>query len=82
MLWTPCPEEWSRRYELESGLAPQEALKAGTREAAKVLRIDHIGAIESGRAADLVMGCTPHQDIKDTKNVITVFRDGRLVVDR
>ncbi len=68
---------------VESGLAPQEALRAATSEAAKVLRTGHIGAIEPGRAADLlVVDGDPLQDIKDTQNVVMVFRDGRRVVNR
>lgn len=68
---------------VESGLTPQEALKAATSEAAKELRTDRIGAIEPGRAADLVVvHNNPVQDIQAIKNVVMVFREGRLVVDR
>ncbi|HWR26167.1 MAG TPA: amidohydrolase family protein [Methanosarcina sp.] len=67
---------------VESGYTPEEALKAATSEASKVLRTDDIGAIETGRAADIVVvNGNPLQDIKDTRNVVMVFRDGRLVVD-
>jgi enamidase len=68
---------------VESGLTPQEALKAATSQAAHVLRTDQIGAIETGRAADLVVvDGDPLQRIQGTQNVVMVFRDGRLVVDR
>jgi enamidase len=68
---------------VESGLTPKEALKAATSQAARVLRADHIGAIESGRAADLiVIDGDPLQRIQDSQNIVIVFRDGRLVVDR
>lgn len=67
---------------VESGLTPQEALRAATSEAAKELRTDHIGAIEPGRTADLmVVPNNPIQDIQAIKNVVMVFREGRLVVD-
>jgi enamidase len=68
---------------VESGYTPQEALKAATSEASKVLRTDDIGAIETGRAADItVVNGNPLQDIKATQNVVMVFRNGRLVVDK
>ncbi|MEG6523323.1 amidohydrolase family protein, partial [Desulfotomaculum sp. 1211_IL3151] len=68
---------------VESGLMPREALKAATSEAAKELGTGHIGAIEPGRAADLVLvRNNPIQDIQAIRNVVMVFLDGRLVVDR
>ncbi|MDD4752513.1 MAG: amidohydrolase family protein [Desulfitobacteriaceae bacterium] len=67
---------------VESGLTPQEALKAATSEAAKELRTGQIGAIELGRAADLVVvHKNPIQDIQAIRNVAMVFREGRVVVD-
>src|SRR5690606_28179870 len=63
---------------VKSGLTPQEALKAATSEAAKALRADHIGAIEPGRAADLVVvHNNPSQDIQAIRNVVMVFLEGR-----
>jgi enamidase len=68
---------------VESGLAPQEALRTATSEAARALRTGSIGAIEPGRAADLLaVDGDPLQDIKDAQNVVMVFRDGRRVVNR
>jgi imidazolonepropionase-like amidohydrolase len=65
-----------------SGLTPREALRAATSEAAKVLRNDRIGAILPGRAADLVViNGNPLQQIQAARNVMMVFRDGRIVVD-
>jgi enamidase len=67
---------------VDCGLTPQEALRAATIEAARALRTDSIGAIEPGRAADLlVVDGDPLQDIKDAQNVVMLFRDGRRVVD-
>lgn len=68
---------------VESGLTPHEALRAATSEAAQVIGTDHIGAIMPGRAADLlVVDGDPLLEIGATRNVVIVFRDGRLVVDR
>lgn len=66
-----------------SGLTPQEALRGATSEAARVLRVEGIGAIEPGRAADLVaVDGDPLDDIGAVRDVAMVWRDGRLVVDR
>lgn len=68
---------------VNGALTPQEALRAATSDAAGVLRTDRIGAVEAGRAADLVVVVgDPLRDIRDAKNVVMVFRDGRTVVDR
>ncbi len=68
---------------VESGLTPQEALKAATVEAAKVLRADHLGVIAPGYAADLVVvEGDPTQQIETARNVVMVFVDGRLMVDQ
>jgi imidazolonepropionase-like amidohydrolase len=68
---------------VESGLSPQAALVAATSEAARALRSERIGVIATGRAADLVVvEGDPLGDIRSARNVVMVFRDGRLVVDR
>jgi imidazolonepropionase-like amidohydrolase len=68
---------------VESGLTPQAALQAATSQAAAVLRSDYIGAIEAGRAADLVVvDGDPLEQIQAIRNIVMVFQDGRLVVDR
>lgn len=68
---------------VESGFTPQEALKSATSEAAKVLRTARIGSIKTGRAADLVIiDGDPLLEVQAARNVVMVFQDGRLVVDR
>jgi imidazolonepropionase-like amidohydrolase len=65
------------------GLSPREALEAATSASARALRASNIGAIEPGRAADLlVVSGNPLENIEATRNIALVFRDGRLVVDR
>lgn len=68
---------------VESGLTPHQALRAATVDAASVLGSDHLGVIASGRAADLlVVDGDPTTDVAAARDVVLVFRDGRLVVDR
>ncbi|WP_017581883.1 amidohydrolase family protein [Nocardiopsis valliformis] len=65
----------------DSGLGPHAALRAATSEAARVLGTDHIGAIEVGRAADLLaLTGDPLADISRIREVASVYRDGRQVV--
>ena len=67
---------------VEAGLSPQEALQAATVRAAAVLRMDRIGVVAPGRAADLlVVDGAPHHDICAIRQVALVLRDGRTVAD-
>lgn len=74
-------------YEMELlvrlGLTPLEAIAAATNNNAKLFAIDHlVGRIEPGLAADLVaVQGNPADDIRDTRNVCFVMRDGRPVHD-
>jgi imidazolonepropionase-like amidohydrolase len=70
------------RLLVDSGLSPQDALRAATSGAAHVLGADDIGIIEPGRAADLlVVRSDPLQRIGAVEDVVLVLRDGRIVVD-
>lgn len=65
------------------GLTPTEALRAATSEAARVLGDDEVGSIARGRAADLlIVDGRPHEDVTALRQVVSVVRDGRFVVDR
>src|SRR5690606_19141628 len=68
---------------VDSGLSARGAVQAATSVAADVLGADDIGAIATGRAADLVVvDGDPTGDITALADVVLVFRDGRTVVDR
>lgn len=85
MPGVPAGSGVHRELELlvDSGLSPQEALIAATSQAAHVLEVDHIGAIMPEYAADLVViDGNPLEDIRTIRNVVMVFRDGRLVFDQ
>jgi enamidase len=65
-----------------SGLGARGALKAATSEAARVLRRSDLGVVAVGRAADLLaVRGDPLQDVAAIRDVVLVYRDGRLVVD-
>lgn len=63
------------------GLSPQEAIAAGTRNAARVIGLDHeIGTVEAGKRADLlVVDGDPTVRIADLGEVVLVVRSGRIV---
>ena len=75
-------ESLHRKLELlvASGISPLGALRAATSDAAYALGNAEIGAIETGRIADLlvVLG-EPHSDILAIRNVRYVYLDGRVV---
>ena len=74
-------------YELELlvkfGLTPLEAISAATANNARLLDIAHLtGKVETGLAADLVaVEGDPADDIRATRNVCWVMRDGVPVQD-
>ncbi|HEY2932977.1 MAG TPA: amidohydrolase family protein [Acidobacteriota bacterium] len=77
---------WASIHELEllcqSGLSPLEALMAGTRNAARVLRLDDRGSIASGKLADFILVAgRPDEDILDIWKMERVFLAG-LEVNR
>jgi imidazolonepropionase-like amidohydrolase len=63
-----------------AGLPPHAALKAATVNASKALKVNGtLGTIEAGKIADLVViDGDPLADIRTTRNVVTVVRDGRV----
>jgi len=67
--------------EVAAGLTPMEALVSATRGAARGIGIDsQRGTIEAGKAADLVLiDGNPADDIKNTRRIRYVIKDGRLV---
>ena len=70
----------AREFELmvECGMAPMDAIKAATMEAAKLLRADdRLGSVEKGKIADLVaVKDNPLTHIATLKDVTFVMKDG------
>ena len=65
----------------DAGLSPVQAILAGTRNPATVLRRqDRTGTIEPGKNADLlVVDGDPLEDMEALRSVAAVFKGGRLV---
>lgn len=68
------------------GLTPLQAIRAGTLDAAELMRLDsELGSLEEGKVADLVVCATdPLADIgslADPAQILVVVQDGRVVKD-
>ena len=63
---------------MEMGISADDALLAGTRDAAEALGLlNLVGTVEPGKAADLlVVDGDPTRDINDLANVVAVFKGG------
>ena len=76
---------FSEHLELElmtqAGLSPLEAIQAGTKNAAIALKVDHeLGTLEVGKKADfLVLSANPALDIKNTRQIEAVWKEGTEV---
>ena len=63
-----------------AGLTPLQAIRAATGGAADILDRDDIGVLAAGRAADvIVVAGNPAADIRHTRDVRVVVRDGRVL---
>ena len=67
----------------DAGLPPEQALRAGTSDAARLLRIeDTVGAVEPGLVADLVVSdADPTGDVSALRRIGMVVQAGRVVRD-
>jgi imidazolonepropionase-like amidohydrolase len=61
-----------------AGMKPSEVLRASTRDAARAMgRIDQLGTIEKGKAADLlIVAGDPTKDIANLRKIRWVMRSG------
>jgi Tol biopolymer transport system component len=77
----PGSLHWEMEALVRAGLAPVDALRAATIEAARVLGAeDEIGAIDVGKWADLILlDADPLEDIRNTRMIWKVIQDGRVV---
>jgi imidazolonepropionase-like amidohydrolase len=62
---------------VDAGLAPLEAIAAGTQVGAEILGIHDLGTLSRGKSADfLVLNANPVEDIANTTRIAAVYRKG------
>jgi len=67
----------------DAGLSPEQALRAGTIDAARLVRAEHeLGAVESRYVADLIVtDADPTSDVSALRRIGLVMQGGRIVRD-
>ena len=65
---------------VKAGLTPMQALVAATGTAARAMKIDGAGTLQTGKWADIVvLNANPLTDIKNTRQIDAVYIGGRKV---
>jgi imidazolonepropionase-like amidohydrolase len=76
----------AREFELavKAGMAPMEAIVAGTRSGAELMGMERsIGTLSAGKYADLVaVRGDPLRDITELQRVVLVMKGGVVAADR
>ena len=79
------PQGFSEHYDMElmvkSGISPVQVIKMATANAATALGIEKdYGTVMAGKKADLlVLEASPENDIKNTRKIFAVWKDGKQV---
>ena len=76
--WQGYFEQVELEMMARAGLSPMQAIVAATGGAARVSKLDQVGVIAAGKAADLlVLDANPLQDILNTRKINSVWIAGR-----
>jgi imidazolonepropionase-like amidohydrolase len=76
--WQGYFEQVEVEMMVKAGLTPMQAIVASTGAAARVSKLDHVGTIAAGKAADLlVLDGNPLQDIRNLRQINAVWIAGR-----
>jgi imidazolonepropionase-like amidohydrolase len=75
---------WSAHTELADlvfcGLTPAEAIVAGTRTSAEILKLNDLGTIAAGKSADfIVLNANPLDNILNTRKIDKVYQRGTMI---
>ena len=76
--WQGYFEQVELEMMAKAGMTPMQVIVAATGAAAQVSKLDHVGTIAPGKAADLlVLDANPLQDIRNTRQIHSVWLAGR-----
>jgi len=76
--WQGYFEHVEMEMMVKAGLTPMQALVAATSGAARVWKLDQLGAIQAGKQADLlVLNANPLSDIRNSRQLHSVWIGGR-----
>jgi imidazolonepropionase-like amidohydrolase len=76
--WQGYFEQVELEMMAKAGMTPMQVIVAATGDAAKTAKLDHVGTIAAGKAADLVvLDANPLQDILNTRKINSVWIGGR-----
>jgi imidazolonepropionase-like amidohydrolase len=84
------PGRWQGYFEhveleemVKAGMTPMQTLVAATSGAAKVMKLAELGSIQAGKQADLlVLNANPLTDIKNTRQIHSVWIGGQRLAER
>ena len=78
--WVGYNEHVELEMMVGAGMTPMQALVSATSTAARVMKIDGAGSLATGKWADLVvLNANPLMDIKNTRQIDSVYIGGRKV---
>lgn len=78
--WQGYFEQVELEMMAKAGMTPMQVIVAATGAAAQVSKLDHVGTITPGKAADLlVLDANPLQDILNTRKIHSVWLAGRRI---
>lgn len=78
--WIGYNEHNELELMVSAGMSPMQALVAATGTAARVMKIDGAGTLQNGKWADIVvLNANPLMDIKNTRQIDSVYIGGRRV---
>ena len=75
---------WAEQYELErmvaAGMTPAQVIVASTSAGARILKLDDLGTVATGKSADfLVLDANPLEDITNTRKISAVYLKGQAL---
>ncbi len=78
--WIGYNEHAELEMLVQAGMTPMQALVAATSTASRVMKIDGAGSLQTGKWADIVvLNANPLMDIKNTRQIDSVYIGGRKV---